>query len=82
MLIPAMRNYRNLLSILAIYCRFLHNIITLCLISIFLIIYFFSQMLLLRPFVHALLSKLALICSDILSQTPGGVATANVVAYR
>ena len=41
-----------------------------------------TKLLLLRPFVHALLINLAIICSDILPQTPGGVATTNVVANR
>ena len=39
-------------------------------------------LLLLSPFVHALLTILAIICSDILPQSPGGVATTDVVANR
>ena len=40
------------------------------------------KVLLLSPFVHALLTNLAIICSDILPQSPGGVATTDVVANR
>mgnify|MGYP003606681354 CR=1 FL=1 len=41
-----------------------------------------TKLLLLSPFVHALLTNLAIICSDILPQSPGGVATTDVVANR
>ena len=40
----------------------------------------YARLLLLSSFVHALLSNLAIICLDILPQSPGGVATTDVVA--
>ena len=39
-----------------------------------------TQLLLLRQIVHALLSNVAIICSDILPYSPVGVATTDVVA--